>query len=598
MLKQNLNDQCFSMANIFSFAEKVIPDFKNQSEGEKFLFLYCITAKLLSNRLYDNESAEVKINCLLSRIPKDKAKDAEQLKNLLETFVVNDDYYYSVHKVKSFFEANKDLLNKIYGNEKPADLLFFFIQMQSKKMFTNDDHRRFFKLINESIVQNGLIEANDDSYWLAGKVVNKQKIEDSLKSNPDRKFNEYIGNINQKCGLNINILEGDKYKTRRFKLEKRNYNEKWMVSDGKPLIENKKNYKSENEYISQTLDIDKILKEKFGFKKINEMSKDELEKLGLSYDEEFIYFLVSEDFSNENIFQDTLLFYNFIMLENIKPETTLKIYDYFALLNHENLPEKSVCYLRDKFKTSKDLLDAYDKLKNCLSFKKNKLLELFIGNPPKVKQVLKCQDTKSHEDINKLLGRCEFQNVIDYFVETDDNKKQDLLSKYMLQNPERLCNDLKYINNKLNDLKKNKDKNDNKLKKLQDLMTSFFALENADKSLNTCDFTDVINYFLEHDEGKELLLKNIYNNVKKLENYFGNMLKLWTQLKNDKNKTEQNTTKLNRLEYLITKFLFDCKEEVFENNQKYIDCIVDMFSSQQKFCMYDLNDKKEIDVNR
>ena len=194
MLKQNLNDQCFSMANIFSFAEKVIPDFKNQSEGKKFLFLYCITAKLLSNRLYDNESAEVKINCLLSRIPKDKEKDAEQLKSALNDFVeqnkfLDDDDYFFVEKVKSFFETNKNLLNKIYENEKPADLLFFFIQMQSKKMFTNDDHRRFFELINESIVQNGSIEANDDSYWLTGKVVNNIKIKDSLKSNPDRKFN-------------------------------------------------------------------------------------------------------------------------------------------------------------------------------------------------------------------------------------------------------------------------------------------------------------------------------------------------------------------------------------------------------------------------
>ena len=596
MLQQNLNDQCFSTVNIFSFAKKVIPDFEKKSEGDKFLFLYCITAKLLSNRLYDNESAEVKINCLLDRIPKDKAKDAEQLKKSLETFVNENNF--SVDKVKSFFDTNKDLLNKIYGNEKPADLLLFFVQMQSKEIFKKEHNEAFVNGIeNSKVKQENLLRHrmgcstgwNEYSmYELNGQVVDDYKILQALKKDPNRIFNDYIDKLDKNMELEIFDTQKNEYKTKSFKLTNRTCSNHY----------NECNIKDEQENCDYTLDIDEILNKKFSFKKINEMSKDELEKLGLSYDEEFIYFLVSEDFSNENIFQDTLLFYNFIMLENIKPETTLKIYDYFALLNHENLTEKSVCYLRDKFKTSKDLLDAYDKLKNCLSFKKNKLLELFIGNPPKVKQVLKCQDTKSHEDINKLLGRCEFQNVIDYFVETDDNKKQDLLSKYMLQNPERLCNDLKYINNKLNDLKKNKDKNDNKLKKLQDLMTSFFALENADKSLNTCDFTDVINYFLEHDEGKELLLKNIYNNVKKLENYFGNMLKLWTQLKNDKNKTEQNTTKLNRLEYLITKFLFDCKEEVFENNQKYIDCIVDMFSSQQKFCMYDLNDKKEIDVNR
>ena len=159
MLKQNLNDKCYSMANIFSFAEKVIPDFKNKSEGEKFLFLYCITAKLLSNRLYDNESAEDKINCLLSRIPKDKEKDAEQLKSALNDFVeqikFSGDYdYCPAKKVKSFFDDHKDLLKKIYGHEKPADLLFFFAQMRSKKMFTNDDHRLFFKLIKESTIKN------------------------------------------------------------------------------------------------------------------------------------------------------------------------------------------------------------------------------------------------------------------------------------------------------------------------------------------------------------------------------------------------------------------------------------------------------------
>ena len=207
MLQQNLNDQCFSTVNIFSFAKKVIPDFEKKSEGDKFLFLYCITAKLLSNRLYDNESAENKIKCLLRRIQKDKEKDAEQLKSALNDFVEqnkfsDDNDYYSAERVKSFFETNKNLLMSIYGNEKPADLLLFFAQMQSKKIFTNDDHRRFFELINKSIVQNGSIEANGDSYWLAGKVVSNTKIKDLLKSNPDRNFNKYIGKINQQCGLN------------------------------------------------------------------------------------------------------------------------------------------------------------------------------------------------------------------------------------------------------------------------------------------------------------------------------------------------------------------------------------------------------------
>ena len=62
------------------------------------------------------------------------------------------------------------------------------------------------------------------------------------------------------------------------------------------------------------------------------------------------------------------------------------------------------------------------------------------------------------------------------------------------------------------------------------------------------------------------------------------------------NKTEQDNTKLKRLEYLITKFLFDCKEEVFENDQKYIGYVIDMFKASEKLCMWDLKDKKEIDV--
>ena len=395
-------------------------------------------------------------------------------------------------------------------------------------------------------------------------------------------------------------MEGNEYKTRGFKLEKRNYNEKWMVSDFKPDINkaNENNYKSEDEYISQTLDIDEILKEKFGFKKINEMSKDELEKLNLNYDEEFIYFLASNDFSNEYVFQELFLFFAFTMPKNIKPETTLKIYDYFVELGHKVLISNSIKYLRDKFETSKNLLDAYNKLNGSLSFKEDALLEIFIGNPPKVKQILKCQDTKKPEEINKLLGQCEFQDIIDYFVDVDDNKNQNLLSKYMLENPEGLCNCLKDIYNKLNHLKMNKntDNNENKLKKLQDLMKSFFALENANELLDQCNFAYVINYFLNHDEGKALLLKCIYNKVESLKDYFGNMLEIWEKLKNTNNKTEQDNTKLKRLEYLITKFLFDCKEEVFENDQKYIGYVIDMFKASEKLCMWDLKDKKEIDV--
>ena len=126
----------------------------------------------------------------------------DEYNDILDNQISENNDYYSAERVKSFFETNKNLLMSIYGNEKPADLLLFFAQMQSKKIFTNDDHRRFFELINKSIVQNGSIEANGDSYWLAGKVVSNTKIKDLLKSNPDRNFNKYIGKINQQCGLN------------------------------------------------------------------------------------------------------------------------------------------------------------------------------------------------------------------------------------------------------------------------------------------------------------------------------------------------------------------------------------------------------------
>ncbi|MBQ9492074.1 MAG: hypothetical protein IJU86_04825 [Firmicutes bacterium] len=382
MLKQNLNDQCFSMANIFSFAEKVIPDFKNKSEGDKFLFLYCITAKLLSNRLYDNESAADKINCLLDRITKskdkeDKRENMEQLKNLLETFVGGNDF--SVEKVKSFFDTNKDLLNKIYENKKPADLLFFFAQMRSKNIFKEENNEAFVKVMKDDIAvsfkgYNALEEhSNHIAYYgkndiciLNNRSVSKSKINTTLEKDPNRIFNGYLTKLDKEVGLDIFDKNIKKYE-RGFKLFGR-----------------EQNYEQEDRdiYVNQTLDIDKILKEKFGFKKIKEISKDELEKLNLNYDEEFIYFLASNDFSNEYAFQNSGRvwdpFYSFTMPENIKPEITLKIYDYFVKLEHQSLINTSIDYLQNKFETSKDLLNAYDKLKDSLSFNEDKLLNIFI----------------------------------------------------------------------------------------------------------------------------------------------------------------------------------------------------------------------------
>lgn len=591
MLQQNLKDKCYSMANIFSFAEKVIPDFKNKSEGDKFLFLYCITAKLLSNRLYDFESADDKIKCLLSRIPEDKKEDVEQLKKLLETFVAGKDF--SVDKVKSFFDTNKDLLTSIYGNDKPSDLLLFFAQMQSKNIFKEENNKAFvngmqYKNIGVSFTGYDAQEQykdhlefcdKNDICELNSQVVSKFKVDNALKKDPNRIFNRYLTDLDKTVGLNIFDKNKKDYEKRGFRLLGREQNCE---------------QKDRDIYISQTLDIDKILKEKFSFKRINEMSKNELEKLNLSYDEEFVYFLASKDFSNEYIFQELFPFNNFKMPKDIKLETTLKIFYYFAQLGDNELAPKVIDYLKNKFETSQSLFDTCDKLK----LPKDKLLKFFIGDPPKVKQILKCKDTKSPEGINKLLDECKFQDVIDCFVDTDDNKNQNLLSKYMLQYPEKLCNDLKYVHDKLDYLNEHKNKynNDNKLKKLQNLMKSFLALKNAGELLNKCDSLNVINYFLDHDEGKEWLLKNIYNNVKELEYYFEDMLKTWKKLKNNENKTEQDNAKLKRLEYLMTKFLLDCKKEIFANNQKYIDWIIDMFNLQEKFCVYDLDSNKELDA--
>ena len=251
------------------------------------------------------------------------------------------------------------------------------------------------------------------------------------------------------------------------------------------------------------------------------------------------------------------------------------------------------------------MLNAYNKLKDSLSFNEDKLLNIFIGDPPKVKQVLKCQDTKSPEDINALLDECKFQDIIDYFVDVDDNKNQNLLSKYMLENPEKLCKGLENIYNKLNHLKmnKNKDNNENKLKKLQDLVKSFFALENANELLDKRNFADVVNYFLDNDECKKLLLEYMYSRVEKsctqrtiLELDFKNLWQVWKKLKQTKNKTKEKNDKLKKLEYLITKFLLSNQDKVLAKDQKYIGYIIDMFEASEKFCMWDLKNKEEKDV--
>ncbi len=612
MLEQNLNDQSFSMKNIFSFAKRVMPEPESKSEGDKFLFLYCITAKLLSNRLYDNESAEDKINCLLSRIPEDKKGDAEQLKKSLETFVDEKDF--SVDKVKFFFDTNKDLVNKIYGNEKLVDLLFFFAQMQSKNIFTRKNNEAFVNGIeNSKVKQENLLQhrigcsTGADEYSmheLNRQTVKLNEILDALRQDPNRIFNNHIDAFNKNMELKIFGAQEDEYKTKSFKLINRKCQKCQSNYSVCEITDTEVN-------CGYTFDIDKILEKKFSFKKINEISKDELGKLNLSYDEEFIYFLASSDFSNEYIFQNRVLvfgaFYNFKIPENIKPETTLKIYDYFVKSNDQVLIEEGINYLRDKFETSKDLLDTYDKLKDNLNFEKDKLLEIFIGNPPKVKQVLKCQDTKSPKEINTLLGQCAFEDIIDYFVDVDDNKNQDILSKYILQNPKILCNELSHVSTKLDDLKKNcnKDNNENKLKKLQDLMKSFFALENADKLLNIDTKDDdenksnlegVLDYYLYNDEGKDVLLSNIYSRVDELEGYFKSMRNIWEELKQNNNKTQQQDNMLKKLEYSLIKFLLDCKDEVLADEKEYIGYIVDMFELQEKFCMYDLDGKKEINV--
>ncbi|MBQ9492073.1 MAG: hypothetical protein IJU86_04820 [Firmicutes bacterium] len=183
-------------------------------------------------------------------------------------------------------------------------------------------------------------------------------------------------------------------------------------------------------------------------------------------------------------------------------------------------------------------------------------------------------------------------------MDVDDNKNQNLLSKYMLENPEKLCKGLENIYRKLNDLKmnKNKDNNENKLKKLPDLMTSFFALKNANKLLDQCDFVDVIYYFLDNDEGTELLLKYIYTKVDELELYFKVLWQIWEKLKQTKNKTQQKNDKLKKLEYLITKFLLSKQDKVLDYDQEYIGYIIDMFEASEKFCMWDLKNNKEIDV--
>ena len=442
MLKQNLEDKCFTMANIFSFAEKIILDFKKKSEGDKFLFLYCITAKLLSNRLYDYETVEDKINCLLNRIPQEKKENNEQFKKLLNNFVLSGDF--SVDKVKSFFEINKSLLSEIYENEKPSDLLFFFVQILSQYVFKDKNHKAFFKKINSLEIKNKTFQENEDSYWLGDKTVDKQSVENALQNNPDRIFNKYISKIDQDCSLSI--LQKDVYKTSGFKLNKRIFNKQLAVSEGKTNKKMEKNdYKSTYEYISQTLDIDKILKEKFNFKTINELSKDELKKLNLSYDEEFIYFLSGCNLGNEVYLQNKLYLKKFtapnVPFEIIKPETTLKICSYFCVAQEDSLTKKMKSTIKN-FDNPKNLFDAYDKLyssKEELSLNKELISTLYFYDTNdemvRIDKVFKYIDGLDAQDLKNIDQKTKDRifDVLKTAIDKDNGVKnvQAILTKFL-----------------------------------------------------------------------------------------------------------------------------------------------------------------------
>ena len=395
--------------------------------------------------------------------------------------------------------------------------------MRSKKMFTNDDHRRFFELIKESTIKNKTFETNKDSYWLAGKVVDNKQIEISLKSNPDRDFNEYIGKINQECGLNINILEGNEYKTRGFKLEKRNYNEKWMVSDFKPDINqaNENNYKSEDEYISQTLDIDEILKKKFGFKKINEMSEDELGKLNLSYDEEFIYFLSGCDLGNEVYLQNKSRLEEFkapdIPFKNIRPETILKIYNYF---DKTQLNKKTIEEFIKQFDNPKNLFEAYDEMQKeneeSLSFTKYTVVNLYFGDPINIGKVFKYIDQLDTENLKKIDDDTRSM-VFDFLDKALNNNKQNvdaLLDKFL--NTENDGGNLlfKFICNRI--------EHNNGIDKFENYLSKIFEHYKNDQY----DFTkkQKVGYLMYY------ILKDIYNSITDSEQYIKIILDL---LKNE-----------------------------------------------------------------
>ena len=233
-------------------------------------------------------------------------------------------------------------------------------------------------------------------------------------------------------------MEGNEYKTRGFKLEKRNYNEKWMVSDGEPLIENKKNYKFEDEYICQTLDIDKILKKKFGFKKINEMSEDGLGKLNLSYDEEFIYFLSGCDLGNEVYLQNRSRLKEFkapdVPFSNIKPGTILKIYNYF---DETPLNKKTIEDAIKQVDDPKNLFDACDKMKKenekSLDFTKHTVANLYFGDPINIGKVFKYIDQLDAENL-KNIDHDTRSMVFDFLDKALNNNNQNvdaLLSKFL-----------------------------------------------------------------------------------------------------------------------------------------------------------------------
>ena len=159
---------------------------------------------------------------------------------------------------------------------------------------------------------------------------------------------------------------------------------------------NKTSRKEKNDTYKM-LDIDKILEKKFSFKKMSEIQEHKFQELKLDYNEGFIYFLLSNDFSNEKYIQESSKLSDFIIPNFIKSETILKILDYSIKTNNGSITNKTLDFLRNKFENSKDLFDTFAGLKNSLGFNENELFEFFIGNPPTIHQILKCGDTKSSQ---------------------------------------------------------------------------------------------------------------------------------------------------------------------------------------------------------